>query len=116
MTSETVQLLISTVLGGGLAITVTALIRGWRTLRAGARAREREGIADLAKWREEADDARRECEKDRQYWHSVAARYGYQLHRAGMVPDPINPAPPSERRIPRYDPADPQVSGGDDRE
>lgn len=97
MNAETIQVLITALLGGGLVTTVGALARGWRSLRQGARAREREGVADLARWRDEADEARRVAERDRDYWRWVAGRYGYQLFRAGVDPVPADPVPPSER-------------------
>jgi hypothetical protein len=82
--------------GGGIAFVGT-LIKGVGTLRSGARAAEREAVADLARSRDDAEDRAREREADRDYWARIANRYYGQLERLGVEPNPPNPIPPSER-------------------
>lgn len=92
--------LITGLLGAGGATYIGTLVRGLRSLKGGARAREREAVNDLARWREEADDARREAERDRDFWRRVAGAYAYQLRAKGVEPIPAEPVPPSERTTP----------------
>ena len=89
--------LITALLSAGGATFIGSLVKGIRSLRGGARAREREAINDLARWREEADDARREAEQDRDFWRRIAGSYAYQMRMAGLIPIPSEPVPPSER-------------------
>lgn len=96
MNGDTLNVLIAGLLGGGGVAFVGALAKGWGTLRAGARARERDAIADLKRDRDEAEDRQREAENDRDYWRRVANRYYGQLERLGVEPNPANPIPPSE--------------------
>jgi hypothetical protein len=95
--TDLLPIIITALLGGGGAVFLGALIKGWSDLRAGVRAREREAVADLAAARADAEDRRVDAERDRDYWRSVAAGYGYQLRHAGMAPDPEAPVPPSEK-------------------
>ena len=88
---------VSVLLGGGAVATLTAGFKGITALRSGARAREREAVDDLGRWRDELDRARRATERDRDYWRLVASRYAAQLVRAGIDPVPSDPVPPSER-------------------
>lgn len=74
---------------GGLAF-VTNFFRGFGSIRTGVRAREKEAVDDLG-------DARRNAERDRDYWRTTAHRYIGQLVRAGIEPDPADPVAPSER-------------------
>lgn len=87
---------VTLLLGAGGATFVTTVVRGWGTLRSGARAREREAVDDLGRWRDESDERRRLAEADRDFWRQLAARRAAQLARAGIdIPD--DPLPPSER-------------------
>ncbi len=88
--------LITFVVGGGLAALITAATRGYRSVRAGARASTREVVKDLAAARDAAEDREARVRRDRDYWRSVAGDYGYQLRSAGLVPDPEKPRQPSE--------------------
>lgn len=97
MTGEQITALVALLLGGGAVATYRALFGGIASLRQGARAKEREAIQDLARWRDEADEARRTAETDRDYWQRVSAGYAGQLLRAGIEPVPPEPVPPSER-------------------
>lgn len=91
-----IQTIVSVLLGGGALATLTAAFKGLGALRSGARAREREAVDDLGKWRDDLDNARRRAERDRDYWHRIASRYAAQLTRAGAEPIPADPVPPSE--------------------
>lgn len=92
---ESISTLITFLVGGGLATLVTQIVRGWSSLRTGARASVREVVKDLAAARDEAEDRRGIAQRDCDYWQGVAAGYGYQLRAAGKLPDPVNPIPPS---------------------
>lgn len=89
--------IITFLLGGGAATAISAAAKGWLSLRTGARAHEREAVADLAKARDDAEDRYRAASADADYWHAIAGRYFFQLTRAGIDPDPADPRPPSER-------------------
>jgi len=88
--------LIASLIGTGGATFVGAAIKGYLTLRAGARAREREVYADLRNELAEARDSLRWAEADRDFWRMLANRWGGQLARAGIDPKPSDPIPPSE--------------------
>lgn len=81
---------------GGLAF-VAAMFKGVGSLRSGARAREREAVDDLGRWRDDLDKRARLAERDSAYWCRIANRYAAQLIRADLDPDPADPVPPSER-------------------
>lgn len=99
--SALITTLITTLLGGGGALFLAALIKGWADLRGGARAREREAVTDLATARDDAEHRRAVAERDRDYWRAIAGRYGYQLRNAGINPDPEMPEAPSDRDMDR---------------
>jgi hypothetical protein len=40
------------------------------------------------------------AEGDRDFWHSTAAGYHFQLVQAGIAPNPTQPTPPSQRLLP----------------
>lgn len=84
-------------LGGGLTALIGALAKGLVSLRSGARAYEREAVADLARARDEADERCRIATADGDYWHAIAGRYLFQLVKANIDPNPPDPVPPSER-------------------
>lgn len=88
---EVLTALITALIGAGGATFVGSLIRGWSSLRTGARARERETLAELI-------HSRNEAEADRDFWRDVAAGYRWQLRAGGIDPVPANPVQPSERR------------------
>lgn len=95
-----VQDWLGVVLGAGGVAFLGALFKGVQMLRDGARAREREAIAGLEKWREDADKradrAFRELDYMRTlvaYWQARAGAREYQLHLHGITPDPPPPLP-----------------------
>lgn len=97
MSQDLQTAVVTFLLGGGLTALVGALARGLSSLRSGARAHEREAVADLAKSRDEADERCRVATADSDYWHAISGRYYFQLTRAGIEPDPADPRAPSER-------------------
>ncbi|MET7949209.1 hypothetical protein [Micromonospora sp. NPDC005324] len=99
MSSEMVTALIGLVLGGGGIAFLQSLFSGVGSLRAGARAHERESVQDLARARDKADERAASAERDRDYWRRTAGGYAYQLTRAGVDPSPPDPVPPSERPV-----------------
>lgn len=90
-------IVVAALMSAGGATFLGSLVRGWSTLKSGARARERETVQDLAKSRDDAVDRERKELADSRYWQAIAAKYGFQLRKAGINPDPENPEPPSER-------------------
>lgn len=97
---EFVQAIITVVLSAGGAAFIGQIFKGWKTLRTGARAHEREAVQDLAKARDMADERARVAEDDRDFWRRTSARYAGQLLRAGIDPVPADPIPPSEQPKP----------------
>ncbi|MFC5007376.1 hypothetical protein ACFPIJ_57395 [Dactylosporangium cerinum] len=97
MAADTTQTLITALLGGGGALFIGALVKGYTSLRGGARASTREAITDIATARDDKARRRGEAERDRDYWRAISGRYGYQLRTAGINPDPETPEAPSER-------------------
>jgi hypothetical protein len=98
LTPELVQTLLTFIVGGGLVTLITQLVRGWRSLKTGARASTREVVKDLAAARDEAEDREAEVRLDKDYWRAVAGDYGYQLRARGITPNPPEPRSPSEQR------------------
>jgi hypothetical protein len=97
MAADATQTIITGLLGGGGALFIGALIKGYGSLRGGARASTREAITDISTARDDEARRRQAAEGDRDYWRAIAGRYGYQLRTAGINPDPETPEPPSER-------------------
>jgi hypothetical protein len=96
--SDLVVPLVTVLLGGGGLAFLQAIFKGYGSLRGGARAHERESIADLARARDAADERANWAERDRDFWHAVAGRWRYQLVSNGIEPVLPDPIPPSERR------------------
>jgi hypothetical protein len=93
----TIQILITFVVGGGLATLIAQLVRAFGSFRSGARASTREVVKDLAAARDEAEDRLSDMRRDKDYWRNVAADYAYQLRQKGVSPVPPEPMSPSER-------------------
>lgn len=81
---------LNTLFPTGLAAVLVAAYKGVDAIRKGAHKKERGAIADLKKWREEQYDARRQAEKERDYWRSRAAKCEFELERRGL-PVPKRP-------------------------
>lgn len=88
------------VLGGGGVAFLGALFKGFQLLRDGARAREREAIAGLEKWREDSDKrAERALEQAdylrllAAYWQTRAGTLEYELNRHGLTAPTALPLP-----------------------
>jgi hypothetical protein len=81
---------LNTLFPTGLAAVLLAAYKGVTEIRKGARTKERGAITDLKKWREEQYDARRQAEKERDYWRSFAGKCEYELDRRGL-PVPNRP-------------------------
>ena len=90
-------LIVTALLSAGGATFLGSVVKGWLTLRTGARARERETISDLGADRDRAVESERATLADARYWQRIAGKYAYQLTQAGINPDPETPEPPSER-------------------
>lgn len=91
------------VLGAGGVAFLGALFKGFQMLRDGARAREREAIAGLEKWREDADKRAAQALRNADYylrqvayWQGRTGTLEYLLGKNGIpVPDmPPLPEPP----------------------
>lgn len=101
MSKDWITAILAILLGTGGIGSLVSTARGINSLRTGVRARQREAITDLARSRDQADERAHWAEMDRDYWRAIAARYAYQLIRAGQDPVPADPAPPSERLRPK---------------
>src|SRR5690606_38401896 len=78
-----VETLLTLLLGAGGAGFLSALFSGIRSLQRGVAGRTREGIADLARWRDEANDARERAERSRDARRMYAAQLEYQILSSG---------------------------------
>lgn len=88
---DVLTILITALISAGGATFVGSIAKGWGSLRSGARARERETLAELI-------HSRNDAEADRDFWRDTAAGYRWQLRLAGVDPVPGDPVQPSERR------------------
>ena len=89
------QTILTVLLGAGGTGALTALFAGMRALQRGVSGKTREGIADLARWRDEANEARERAERARDAWRAYAGTLEYQLlSTGGKLPD--NAVRPSE--------------------
>lgn len=95
---DIVKAVLTFIVGGGLVTFITQVVRGWSSLRSGARANTREVIKDLAAARDESEDREADVRQDKDYWRNTAGGYAYQLRSAGLIPEPQNPRSPSEVR------------------
>lgn len=91
------------VLGAGGAGFIAALAQAWSAYRHGAEAREAKAIANLERWRDEADARAisylRDIERERRwgaYWRSWAGALEYRMTAAGIELPP-RPMVPDER-------------------
>jgi hypothetical protein len=64
-------------LGGGAVAFVTGLYKVWKDVREGTWRRQDTAIADLEKWRRDADDAREWEALQHQWWRNRAGRLEY---------------------------------------
>ena len=85
-----VNQLLTLLLGGGFVATVTALFNGIRSLREGARGRERDTIGGLIKdrkdaieERDKANDRTDEMTQQRDMWRNWAGRLEYGITSQG---------------------------------
>ncbi len=93
MGSIDVNNLLTLILGGGLVATIGALVNGYKSLRDGAKSREKGTIEDLVSQRKAANEERdlESKEKDfafdqRDYWRNRAADLEFALRKAGIEP------------------------------
>ena len=97
ITPELLQVIVTFIVGGGLATLVAQIVRGVGSFRSGARATTREVVKDLAAARDEAEDRLADMVRDKDYWRNTAGSYAFQLRSRGITPDPAEPMSPSER-------------------
>lgn len=91
------ELMVAVLGGGGLLGTVTGIVQAVRAYRDGARAQEREVLADSERLRREMDAARREAEWDRDWWRDRAMQiWGHCAGHGGSPPQLGHPPPPPE--------------------
>lgn len=95
LTPEAVQVIVTFLVGGGLATLVTQIARAVSSMRTGARATTREVVKDLAESRDNAEGRLSVVQRDLEYWRNIAGGYSYQMRQAGIIPDPPDPCPPS---------------------
>lgn len=95
---------LNTLLGAGAAATIWTVFRGVQMLRNDTTAQTRQGIADLERWRNEADDRTTAARADADYYLDLADHwrraYGgveYVARQAGITlpaPEPLPQRPP----------------------
>lgn len=99
--------ILTLVLGGGMVATVTAFFSGFKSLKEGARTREKSTIEDLIAQRTKAFNERdTEFEdktwaySDRDRWKSYAGQLIFLLNKFGHTSEipPLPPEPPRETR------------------
>lgn len=90
--------IMAAVLSAGGVTFLTTLFQGVRSMRAGARAAQKEAIEDLRGWQARTDVQLQDCRADIDYWRDLAAERGSQLRLAGLVPADPTPIPPSRRK------------------
>jgi len=90
--------LLQMLLGGGAVATIGALFQGIRSLQGGARARERETVAELVRQRKEAWRDRDYAIDLRDYWRNWAGTVEFHARQAGVkLPEkPNEPKAPEE--------------------
>lgn len=93
MNTDPVSALITFLLGGGLVTFLTQGRKVWFSMRSGARAASREVLKDLAASRDEAEDRLGREQREKEHWRYMCGRYHFQLVRAGLDPDPVDPTP-----------------------
>ena len=103
MSIDLTQVLVA-VLGGGLVATVTAFFNGFKSLKEGARTREKSTIEDLVAQRiaavgerDEANDQKDWALSDRDRWKGYAGDLLFLARQNGLA-DQIPPMPPEPPR------------------
>lgn len=97
--------LLTLILGGGLVATLSALVNGYKSLKDGARTREKGTIEDLISQRKKAyEDRDIELEEknfaldQRDFWRNRAADLEFELRKAGIEPPQLGEEPRRESR------------------
>jgi len=85
--------LLTLLLGGGGVAFVTAVFQGYRSLRAGARAHEKEAVKDIADARAAAEDSLEYSRLELSWWQRWAGMLEYALARNGIEQPPRPPYP-----------------------
>jgi len=85
--------LLTVIFSAGGAAVLAAIGKGVQGWLHGVRARERDGIRDLATWRDEANDAREKAELERDWWRQRAGDLLYALAANGIDIPPERPRP-----------------------
>jgi hypothetical protein len=98
LSPEATTALITFIVGGGLAALITQSIKGFGSIRAGARSSTREVIKDLAAARDESEDRESVQRTDANFWRGIAGDYAFQLRSKGHAPVPAEPRAPSEQQ------------------
>lgn len=98
--------LITAALSGGGALFVGAMVKAYRDLRSGARARDRDTVGSLREQRNEAEARTRDLVGDGFFYVDVIGRLVRQVRELGVEPDlPAGGLVPPSQRDP--DPAPP---------
>lgn len=85
--------LLTLLLGGGLVATITAAVSGIKSLKDGARAREKDSIAELITLRKDAVADKVHAEDVADYWRQWAGTVEYLARQQGVTL-PERPAEP----------------------
>ena len=76
--------LLTLLLGGGAVATITALLQGIRSIKDGARAREKDTVSEIISQRNEAWEMRDAATDERDYWRNWAGNLEYLCRTAGI--------------------------------
>lgn len=90
--------LLAVMLGGGTLAALQGIVRAVTSYRNGARTRERDVITDSETWRQSAEDARREAERELDWWRGRAVSLWLACSQHGGNPGPLGapPDPPDQ--------------------
>ena len=77
------------ILGGGLAGSLTTLLNSYRSVRDGARTREKGTIEDLISQRKSAIEERDQISDDRDRWRNRAGDLEFLMRQAGLPIPPL---------------------------
>lgn len=81
------------ILSAGAAAMLAAIVQAYRSIKEGAKADEKDAFADMEVARKKEVRARTQAEKERDYWHNLAAGREYVI-LSKLGPEALPPAPP----------------------
>lgn len=89
----TLSTLIVALLGAGGATFIWTVVKSYLAVRDSAEVREDKAIANLEKWRDDADTRARNCMVERDYWRARAGSLEHIVRSHGIDCPPVERAP-----------------------